>query len=163
MATIKIVDVAQEIFDEMGSPDDISIPSISFWLRTNYGKINNLITTAFSLNDTTLELSPDLDAQTADIFKLLYHVYYADRKIRENLGASSVSSFLELTSDGGSIRRVSPSEKAKTYLQLRKELQSQLDDAVVSFSAGQIQPLAIHGADCLDNETSERFKNRSNC
>ena len=40
---IKVVDIADEIHRELGSPSDLSISAISYWLRTNIGQLNNLI------------------------------------------------------------------------------------------------------------------------
>ena len=33
--TMKVVDIADEVYRELGSPTDLSIPAIAFWLRTN--------------------------------------------------------------------------------------------------------------------------------
>ena len=40
---IKVVDIADEIHRELGSPSDLSISAISYWLRTNIGQLNNLL------------------------------------------------------------------------------------------------------------------------
>ena len=58
----KIVDIADEVFRELGEPSTISIPAISFWLRTNITALNSLLNISLTINETTLELDqPDED------------------------------------------------------------------------------------------------------
>ena len=53
---MKIVDIADEIFRELGNPSTISIPAIAFWIRSNVGELNNRINTTFKIRDT----NPDI-------------------------------------------------------------------------------------------------------
>jgi|TARA_R110002020_G_scaffold125142_1_gene282245 hypothetical protein len=46
---MKIVDIADELFRELGEPSSISIPAISFWIRSNVGELNNRINTSFKI------------------------------------------------------------------------------------------------------------------
>ena len=48
---MKIVDIADEIFRELGEPSTISIPAIAFWIRSNVGELNNRINTTFKIVD----------------------------------------------------------------------------------------------------------------
>ena len=62
---MKIVDIADEIFRELGNPSTISIPAISFWIRSNVGELNNRINTTFKIRDTNpdiYELSGSFDS-----------------------------------------------------------------------------------------------------
>ena len=54
---MKIVDIADELYRELAEPSDLSIPAISFWLRSNIGKLNNLISTAYLIDEDTLEIN----------------------------------------------------------------------------------------------------------
>jgi hypothetical protein len=47
---MKIVDIADELFRELGEPSSISIPAISFWIRSNVGELNNRINTTFKIS-----------------------------------------------------------------------------------------------------------------
>mgnify|MGYP003114966351 CR=1 FL=1 len=49
---MKIVDIADEIYRELGEPSTISIPAIAFWIRSNVGELNNRINTTFKIRDT---------------------------------------------------------------------------------------------------------------
>lgn len=53
---MKIVDIADEIYRELSEPSTISIPSISFWIRSNVGELNNRINTTFKIRDTTPDI-----------------------------------------------------------------------------------------------------------
>ena len=53
---MKVVDIADEIYRELGEVTSLSIPAIAFWVRTNIGALNSFINTTYSINTTTLEL-----------------------------------------------------------------------------------------------------------
>ena len=42
---MKIVDIADEIYRELGSISTLSIPAIAYWVRGNIGSLNNYINT----------------------------------------------------------------------------------------------------------------------
>ena len=71
----KIVSISDEIYRELGNPTDMSIATISFWLRTNLGQLNNLLNISIEIDSTTLELNgTGLTADQAVIFKKLYFI-----------------------------------------------------------------------------------------
>ena len=47
---MKIVDIADELYRELGEPSSISIPAISFWIRSNVGELNNRLNTTFKIS-----------------------------------------------------------------------------------------------------------------
>lgn len=91
--TNKIVDIADEIYRELGEPTDVSIPSIAFWLRTNLGKLNILINKRYTINTLDLEvdaISPETFTITEkSIFKKTYNIHYYDRQIIKLIGKSN--------------------------------------------------------------------------
>ena len=50
--TFTFADIADEIYEELGSPSDVSLSLITHWLRNNVGKLNNLIKTSFVVSET---------------------------------------------------------------------------------------------------------------
>ena len=68
----KIVSIADEVYRELGDPSDLSIATISFWLRTNLGQLNNMLNLDKVIDETTLELEEELTVDQAVIFKKLY-------------------------------------------------------------------------------------------
>lgn len=91
--TTKIVDIADEIYRELGEPDDISIPSIAFWIRTNIGKLNIILNKNYSINTTNLEIDAiegePFTINEKAIFKKLYKIHYYDRQIVKLIGKSN--------------------------------------------------------------------------
>ena len=55
---MKAVDIADQLYRELSSPTDLSIPAISYWLRTNLGGLNNHINTCYELGP-----APNFDVQ----------------------------------------------------------------------------------------------------
>lgn len=104
--TTKIVDIADEIYRELGEPDDVSIPSIAFWLRTNLGKLNILLNKAYSINTINLEveaISPEtFTILEKAIFKKMYTISYYDRQIIKLIGKSNTLTLISTdTSSSG--------------------------------------------------------------
>ena len=50
---MKIVDIADEIHRELGSPSTLSIPAIAFWVRTNVGSMNNHLNTSYEIDSSS--------------------------------------------------------------------------------------------------------------
>ena len=90
--TTKIVDIADEIYRELGEPSDVSIPSIAFWLRTNIGKLNILINKRYTINTLDLEIdvisSETFTITEKSVFKKMYNISYYDRQIINLIGKS---------------------------------------------------------------------------
>ena len=92
--TYKIVDIADELYREMGEPADLSIASIAYWLRSNIGDLNITINKAYTINETTLEIEVPSDevpfgTTEKSIFKMLFSIHYYERLLRNALGGLS--------------------------------------------------------------------------
>ena len=103
---MKIADIGNEIYMELGEPTSLSIPAIAFWLRTNIGNLNSRINTTYDIDPTTFEITPAVGHKEKDILKKLYMVHYYDAQLRSSLGAASTDTWVEISSDGTSVRRV---------------------------------------------------------
>ena len=119
---MKVVDISDEIYKELGSPTTLSIPVVSYWVRTNIGALNNAINTAYSINSTSLEIEQAIcDVATAigidesSILKKMYMVHFYNQKIRTNITAVETDTVLEVTSDGMSVRKQSNLKLASIY------------------------------------------------
>lgn len=145
-----VVDIADEINFELNSPSDISISFISFWLRRNVGKLNNLISTTFTITaDSPYNFSSVLSEEQKDIYKHLFKIYYWQKKINDNLGSSSFDIVQEVSSDNMIIRTVNKNEISKTYLQLRNQEIEALKNMVNGYKLGSFDPLAVQGDDYI--------------
>ena len=64
---MKVVDIAQEIYFDLNSPSDLSIAALSYWLRSNVGRLNSLVFVNFSINDSYEIVDGDNDSEEIDI------------------------------------------------------------------------------------------------
>lgn len=151
--TTKIVDIADELYREMGEPADLSIASIAWWLRANIGDLNITINKAYTINETTLEIEiPNGDSfgnTEKSIFKMLFSIHYYERLLRNALGAASTDSTIEINQNGFSARKINKNELAKTYAQLRKQINDELMELTKNYNLNEARPLQVAGDDTI--------------
>lgn len=148
---VLVVDVADELYREMGEPADLSIPSIAWWLRVNIGELNITINKAYTINETTLEIEVPSGDSFGDaeksIFKMLFSIHYYERLLRNALGAASTDSTIEIDQNGFRARRINKNELAKTYAQLRKQINDELIELTKNYNLNENRPLQVAGDD----------------
>ena len=139
---MKVVDIADEIFRELGEPSTLSIPAIAFWVRTNIGALNNLINSTYSLNTSTLELEQTVSDDTgADvtleigdneraIMKKMYMVHYYDQQIRNNITTLGTDTVISVSDDGSSVTKVNRNEINKVYHQIKRQEHQELKELI---------------------------------
>lgn len=167
---MKIVDIADELYRELAEPCDLSIPAISFWLRSNIGILNNLISTDYFVDDITLEVYQkicDVNTEIGDdekvIFKKLYMIHYYDVKVRSVLGAASNDSVREVVSDGARVRKYNKNDLSKTYISAKKESVEELNNLVHAYKISKSSPRQIAGDDTVPERENVRInQNRIN-
>lgn len=150
---VKLVDVADELYREMGEPSDWSIASIAWWLRANIGDLNISINKRFYIDETTLEITsnPNSGELFTDveksIFKMLFSIHFYERLLRNALGAASTDSLIEINQNGFSARKINKNELAKTYAQFRKQISDELEVLIRSYNLNEARPLQVAGDD----------------
>lgn len=154
---MKITSIGDEIYRELGSPTGLSIPVINFWLRTNLGKLNLALGTNYYINSALDEIRQEdphdsttfinIGEEEKTIFKLLYFLHYLDTKIRSHILSYDVRSPIELTSDGHTIRLVSPTEVGKNFASMRKEVSTDLQRWITSYKISKSIPRQVTGDD----------------
>jgi hypothetical protein len=153
--TTKIVDVADEVYRELGEPADISIASIAYWLRTNIGKLNVLLGKPYLISETTLEIYSSDEAKDPfginekAIFKKIYTVYYYERLFRNALGAASTDSVISVTDDGSTVVKINKNELAKTWLDAKKQSDAELKILLDKYEINAVVPLQVAGDDTV--------------
>lgn len=158
---MKVVDIADEIFRELDFPSAISLASITFWLRSNVGLLNNLIDTSFTVDSSTLEFSTDLTEQEKAILKKLYIIHYYGLQIRATLGAAANDAILEVSSDGATVRKINKNEVSKTYVAVKKQESEDLQKLVNGYKSSAAAPLQVAGDDTIaGNNLLEEDLNR---
>jgi len=159
----KIVSISDEIYRELGNPTDMSIATISFWLRTNLGQLNNLLNISIEIDGVTLELSgTGLTADQAVIFKKLYFIHFYDLKIRSTLGAAGTDSVIEVSSDGARVRKINKNELSKTWLAARSAEQEELTRLITAYRITASEPLQVAGDDTTAENEDTRLESYIN-
>lgn len=151
--TTKIVDIADELFRELGEPDDISVPSIAFWLRTNIGSLNVLLNKPYTINVSSLEVehtsTDPFGINEKVIFKKLYTIHYYDRQLRKTLVSVNLDSVVSISDEGSSVTKVNKNELSKTFASIKKQEMLELSDMLKAYSTNEITPLQVAGDDTI--------------
>ena len=146
---MKISDIANEIFMELGEPKTLSIPPIAFWLRSNIGNLNSKINSSYDI-DSTFEIAPTITHKEKDILKKMYLIHHYDVKLRESLGAASTDTWVEISSDGTSVRRVNKIQQSQTYQSAKKSEMEELDNLVSAYKLSASAPIQVAGDDTVE-------------
>ena len=150
---MKVVDIADEIYRELGSPSGLSISAIAFWARTNVGELNNLLYSKFVLNATTLEIKDDCDEEVSPeavaILKKMYYVHNYDLEIKKNLISISSDSIIEVSDQGSSVRKINRNEVSKTLANLRRQEIESLNKLAAAYKMRESQPRQVAGTDTI--------------
>ena len=148
MITNSVTSIAQEIYEELGEPSDLSIAAIAAWVRRNIGGLNNMIDTTFSVDSSSLEISPNLSDIQKYIFKKMYSVYFFDLRIRST-GSLATTDFITIKDDIGSVQKANKNEILKSYISVRKQEYDELKDLVNKYEFNQVTPLQVAGDDTI--------------
>lgn len=149
---MKVVDIADEIFRELDGPSDLSLPAIVFWLQTNYGLLNNQISTEYSLSSSGELVDTDgveITSEPVAIYKQIYKVYRAKSMVSRHLGAAGVETVLSVDSDGAVVRKASKTMVAQEFRQLAKDEQKLLDAMINAYLQGKSLPRQVAGSDTI--------------
>lgn len=148
---MKIVDIANEIYIDSGSPTDTSIPAITFWIRGKIGTLNNLLYEDLVFDPNTQEMltagGSELPYEIVAIIKQLYRIYDYEVQIRKTMNALANDSILKIEDQGTTIVRVNRNMVSQTYAKIRKDEMMMLTDLVNAYRNKYSRPLQVAGDD----------------
>jgi hypothetical protein len=151
---MKVVDIADQIFRELGEPTSLSIPPITFWIRSNVGRLNNAINTEFSVNSTSLEIErkigvteTNIGIDEAIILVKMYSVYYYDTQIRANIKGLETDAVVEVSSDGMRVRKTSKTEIIRYLTSLKRLELEELNKMINYYRIHKAIPRQVAGDD----------------
>lgn len=164
--TTKIVDIADELFRELGEPDDITIPSVAFWLRTNIGAVNVLLNKTYTIDPSNLEITSDIfGINEKAIFKKLYFIHYYDRQLRKALINVSLDSVVSISDEGSSVTKVNKNEISRTVASIKRQEMDELREMLNKYELNEVTPLQVAGDDTIpglnEGQESANIYNRS--
>lgn len=156
---MKVVDISDELFRELGEPSSLSMPAITYWLRGNIGSLGNYLNEDFYLNSTSLEIEKTVDDVATeiqddekDILKKMYHIHYYDILLRSTLNAASTDSVVEIQSDDTRVRRINKNELSKTYVSLKRLEQEELHKLIAAYKSKKAEPRQVAGDDTVEGK-----------
>ena len=144
--------IASGIFEDLGNPSDISVTSISSWIRNNIGQLNNQIFTNYGITGDLFINDTCPDDEEKVLINKNYNIYYYGKVISSNLGASAFSAVQEIDSDGGKVKMINKTELAKIYKDLKKQEYDELNKLINDYRLKNSSPQVVHGD---DTETEE--------
>ena len=154
---MKVVDIAEETFRELGEPSTISVPAIATWLRNNIGGLNNAINTEFEINTSSLEIERKVDSKMADIteyetfiFKKMYVVHYYEILVSQSAGAASTDTVVEVSQDGMRVRKANKINVLKELTATKKQEVEDLFRAINFYKTNKAQPRQVAGDDTIE-------------
>jgi len=150
---MKVVDIANEIFVDAGSPTNTSIPAIAFWIRGKIGNINALLFEDFVLDATSLELTQadgsDLPYEVVAVIKQMYRIYDFELQIRTQMAAITANPILSISDQGTTITRINRNSVSQTFAQMRRDELQQLKDLVTAYHVKYSSPHQVAGDDTV--------------
>ena len=158
---MKVVDIADELFREVGEPSTYSIASISYWVRANIGRLNSHINTFFVIN-SSFEISQETDTKNdnvlvkseinldeAAVLKKMFLIHYYDREIRSNISNAGSDTIIEVADQGSRVKKINKNEVIKSLASLKKQEYEELRSLIRDYKANQIKPRQVVGDDTI--------------
>lgn len=146
---MKIVDIANEIYQDLGEPSDIGISSISMKVRRFIGDLNLLLNTSFYLNELFEiidENNNEIDINAVAILKKKYEIYYYGKQSNTYLGAAGTE-VRTIQDDGASVTTYDKNSLSKGYLEMKKAAKEELKDLINGYKVKKYTPLHIETDD----------------
>ena len=158
---MKVVDIADELFREVGEPSTYSIASIAYWVRANVGRLNSHINTFFVVN-SSFEISQETDTKNdntlveseinldeAAVLKKMFLIHYYDREIRSNISNAGSDTIIEVADQGSRVKKINKNEVIKSLANLKKQEYEELRSLIRDYKANQIKPRQVVGDDTI--------------
>lgn len=137
-----ITDMANFIWGNLGSPDDLSVSTIQSKLISNpyLGNLNNLIVTCYS--GISGSITPVMSADEQAIYSSMYQKDYYTMKLNQTLQGYGTS-FVTLVEGDSRITRASTVDVARVYRDMQKELNDELSMQIASYRQNLAQPQSV--------------------
>ncbi len=146
---VSVVDLASVLWkEELNESDVVSIPEISWWIRSvGIGKLNDLIHSSFDVDPTTLEITPEnsFNLEEAAILLQLYLVKFYQLQASRFLGSLGINDTIEYSENGMTIRKLDRVRLSQAWLALAKQVKEDLKDLVTGYTISKSKALSIEG------------------
>jgi hypothetical protein len=163
---MKIVDIADEVFRELGEPSALSIPAISYWLRANVGYLNNLIHTDYTISASTLEMrdsnKDEIGEEEKAVLKKMYMIHFYDQKLRTHMTTMDSDTVVSVRDGDSSVTKINRNEIAKSIAAVKSQEYSELKLMVAAYTSTKAKPFQVAGDDTIKaGTTSTKYSRNS--
>ena len=156
---MKVVDIADEIFRELGEPTTLSIPAISYWLRSNVGQLNNYIHTEYLVNTSDLEIKTSEGVEIAEeeksILKKMYFIHFYDQKLRTHMNTLDTDTVISVRDGDSSVTKVNRNEITRSISAGKNQEYSELRQMIQSYSTSKALPSQVAGDDTTSGASTK--------
>jgi len=159
---MKVVDIADELFREVSEDSNYSIASISYWVRSNIGRLNSHLNTFFEIDSSSFEIiqktdknndnvlvTSEINLDEAAILKKMFLIYYYDRVIRTNISSAATDTIVQVTDQGSTVRKINKNEVIKSLTTIKRQEYLEMKDLIRDFKASQVSPRQTVGDDTI--------------
>ena len=159
---MKVVDIAQEIFMDLGEPSDLSIAALSYWIRANVGKLNSIIFENFALNqdfeivDTSSD-DTEINIDAVAILKKMYLVHRYSVIIRSKLTDLDSDDVIEVQDQDSKVKRVDENQLIKTISAEKKQEEDELRYLINSYRTKSFDPKQMVGDDIVAGRYPQHY------
>lgn len=145
-----VAEIADDIYSDLGEPADTSVASITAWLRTKVGELNNLIFESFVIG-STLEIEDSsgtqINANAASVLKQMYMVNYYARQYKSNLTTMNNNMLIAVKDNARSVTYTNRNEIGKTILSMKKQEEDRLKELARAYKMKLAVPRQVIGDD----------------
>lgn len=149
----RLIDLANSIYINEFDSSNITLESISGWLETNLGQLNNSIYSSFS--GVSGEVS-GLNLEEQNIYKemFLYHYYQKQtRNTIRGIANDTNGNILSVRDGDNAITFVNKNEVSKVYKSLAEDSYNKMQDLIHSYNVYQAGPRQVGGIESVPQPT----------
>lgn len=138
-----LTNLSNSIFRDLGEPTSLSISSIQTKLISPamVGQLNDLIGTCYTIESGCFV--PELESEESAVYGLLYKHQYYQKAATQTLGAIGAVQWTEISEYDSTIRRASPNETSKVYLQIAKDTREEMYQLVDAYKRNLSNPNSV--------------------
>jgi len=149
---MKVVDIAQEIYFDLGEPTDLSLAPVSYWIRANVGALNSFLFSDFYIDDSFEIVDSsncEIDINAVAILKKIYMIHRYSVIIRSKLTDMNTNDVVEIQDQDTNVRRVDKNQLIRSISTEKKQEEQELRNLISAYRANKAKPGQIVGDDII--------------
>ena len=148
---MKVVDIADEVFRELGEPTILSIPAISFWLRANIGQLNTYTSDLEIKTSAGVEIGEEEKA----VLKKMYFIHFYDQKLRTHMTTLDTDTVISVRDGDSSVTKVNRNEITRSIAAIKNQEYSELNQMIQAYNSQKGSPRQVAGDDTTSGASTK--------